>query len=1010
MHSVKKLSAFLVTAAAIAALMMPSPARADDSDIFGANIQPNILILLDNSGSMNDVIDSIPYDSGTTYTVLNVCGSLKNQSCDSPVVYKAVSGGKYTVYANTISQVSKSSARNALSNVGFWSGSIGGSNVDLYVGNYLNYQIGFCASVNCVGEKKIDIAKRVLKSLVDNVTGVRFGFMKFWNNDTQNVPTGSGAGTNCDTSGHCGGSMVAQMGTSASVMKAAIDAISPSGYTPLGELMKDAGQYYKGAQLKNGNTYTSPIQTTVGQCQPNFIILISDGLQNGYMDVRTEAGNRFAQDHSTLFTGKQNVIVHTVSFALGAADIAAGAPDIMRTAAANGGGLYFETENSAQLEQALQKAIQSIMAATFTFATPVVPTTSTSGSTKLYLAAFLSDQSSPFWHGFLKAYQRDSNGLVPVYTSGTPDQIGKPINAPVWEAGSVLNGIAPGTRVIKTIPTTSVSISDTGSPNNTKTGTGTLQSFDKSNSALTYTMLGAANNTERDKTIDFLRGIDSTDENNNGNTTEQRAWKLGDIFHSTPVLVTQPLLALNDSSYQSFKSAQAGRTKILIAGANDGMLHAFRESDGVEIWAFVPPDLLGGLHDLTAKSGEHLFFVDASPIAADIKVGGNWKTIVVFGLRRGGRHYYALDITDTTSPVFMWSFTDNRMAETWSEPAIGKVKIGTNDQYVMFVGGGYNTDKNNEAGNPLPSPATPPTAFFVIDLATGALVWSYDKTASGDATYMNFSLAANPTAVDLDNNGYVDHVYIGDVGGQLWKFDVSATATSSWQGRRLFAAAAGQTNPPASGEYYPAQAFYAAPTLAFDNSHNVWVYIGTGDRNHPNNTSSNRFYGIRDPGNMTQGATVIESQLADVSNSTGSNTTDIDGWFFQLGANEKAFAAGNVFNNTVLFSGFSPATTVTCEGGGGDARLYAVQMTTGYAAMNFSTGQALTTTDHTVGKSTQIGTGIASMPVVIVNPPAGSGSASASAITATTNQQLPNNPVPSPGFLKQVRSWREQVR
>src|SRR5262245_3739142 len=1007
MHSVKRLSAFLVTAAAIAALVMPHTALADDSDIFGANIQPNILILLDNSGSMNDYIDSIPYDKNTTYTVLQVCGSLKNQNCDTGVVYKAVSGGKYTVYANTISLVSKSSARNALSNVGFWSGSIGGSNVDLYVGNYLNYQIGFCASVNCVGEKKIDIAKRVLKSLVDNVTGVRFGFMKFWNNDTQNVPTGSGAGTNCDTANHCGGSMVAQMGTSASVMKAAIDAINPNGYTPLGEFMKDAGQYYKGAQLKNGNTYTSPIQTTVGQCQPNFIILISDGLQNGYMDVRNEAGNRFAQDHSTLFTGKQNVIVHTVSFALGPADIAAGAPDIMRTAAANGGGLYFETENSAQLEQALQKAIQSIMAATFTFATPVVPTTSTSGSTKLYLAAFLSDQSSPFWHGFLKAYQRDSAGLVPVYTSGTaptPDLIGKPINAPVWEAGSVLNGIAPGTRVIKTIPTTSVSISDTGSPNNTKTGTGTLQSFDKSNSALTYTMLGAADNTERDKTIDFLRGIDSTDENNNGNTAEQRAWKLGDIFHSTPVLVTQPLLALNDSSYQSFKSAQASRTKILIAGANDGMLLAFRESDGAEIWAFVPPDLLGNLHDLTAKSGEHLFFVDASPIAADIKVGGNWKTIVVFGLRRGGRHYYALDITDTTSPVFMWSFTDNRMAETWSEPAIGKVKIGTNDQYVMFVGGGYFTEDNNSKGK----------AFFVIDLATGGLVWSYDNTvaAGGDATYMNFSLAANPTAVDLNNDGYVDKVYIGDVGGQLWKFDVEAPLTPStpWTGKRLFAAASGQPNPPAGGEYYPAQGFYAAPTLAFDNSHNVWVYIGTGDRNHPNNTSSNRFYGIRDPGNMTNGSTVIESQLVDVSTATGSDTPDADGWFFQLGANEKAFAAGNVFNNTVLFSGFTPATTVTCESGGGDARLYAVQMTTGFAAMNFSTGQALTSTDHTVAKSTQIGSGIASMPVVIVNPPAGSGSATASAITATTNQQLPNTPVPSPGFLKQVRSWREQVR
>src|SRR5262249_34030967 len=198
-------------------------------------------------------------------------------------------------------------------------------------------------------------------------------------------------------------------------------------------------------------------------------------------------------------------------------------------------------------------------------------------------------------------------------------------------------------------------------------------------------------------------------------------------------------------------------------------------------------------------------------------------------------------------------------------------------------------------------------AFFAINLATGQPVWSYDNTASGDGTYMNFSLAANPTAVDLDNDGYVDHVYIGDVGGQLWKFEVSNTATSSWQGKRLFAAASSQTNPPAAGEFYPAQAFYAAPTLAFDNSHNLWVYIGSGDRNHPNNTASNRFYGIVDPGNMTNGSTVTESMLADVSTATGSNTTDTDGWFFQLGANEKAFAAGNVFNNTVLFSGFTPA-------------------------------------------------------------------------------------------------------
>ena len=186
---------------------------------------------------------------------------------------------------------------------------------------------------------------------------------------------------------------------------------------------------------------------------------------------------------------------------------------------------------------------------------------------------------------------------------------------------------------------------------------------------------------------------------------------------------------------------------------------------------------------------------------------------------------------------------------------------------------------------------------------------------------------------------------------------------------------------------------------------NLWLFIGTGDRNHPNNTASNRFYGIKDTTNMSNAAALTESNLADV---TSTNGTAANGWFFQMGTNEKVFAAANVFNMDVLFSGFTPTSTVTCTSGGGTAKLYSVQMQTGYAAINFSTGAALSSTDATVVRSTTIGQGIASMPVVIVTPPQGSGSATASAITATTNQQLPSNPIPAPRFLKQVRSWRER--
>jgi type IV pilus assembly protein PilY1 len=952
--------------AALTVLPTPAAVFADDSDIFGANIQPNVVIMIDNSGSMADAAPSNSFDapppsgSSAYYPVLNICGKQKDQTCSSAAVYKSGKSSTYTSYATDVPSVNSAAAQTALNTAGYWSGKINGSSVNLFTGNYLNYLYGTCSGGGACNTAKMTIAKTVVNKLLDSVQGVRFGVMTFY--------YGSG--------GTRGARMVAQVGSNVTTMKAAVSALSPTADTPLGDALYDIGQYYKGSPLTNGNQYTSPIQL---ECQPNFVIFVTDGMQtSGTRTMPTEATNRFTQDHATSLTGTQNVIVHTVGFGVTVNATAAetqAAYDTLNSAAKNGGGQFYISDSETQLEAALQDAIRRIVQATFTFATPVVPTTSTTGSTKAYLAAFRSDPSNPFWQGYLKAYQRDSNGLVPVDTNGVPLA-----SALVWEAGQVLSTTPAANRTIYTVVS------------------GSRQAFTKSNSAITQALLAASSSTERDKIIDFTRGIDAYDANGNGNFTEERAWKLGDIFHSTPVLVTPPVLALNDSSYQAFKTSQASRTRVLIAGANDGMLHAFRESDGVELWAFIPPDLLDNLKTLTDTGGDHQFYVDSSPIATDIKVGGTWKTIVVFGLRRGGPFYYALDITDTTSPQWMWSFTDSKISETWSEPSIGKVKISSNDKFVAFFGGGYDTASNNARGK----------AFFAVDLSNGSKLWEYYNNSSGDdRQYMNFSLTENSTAVDLNNDGYVDRVYVGDTGGQLWKFDVSASATSSWTGKRLFTANPSQTNPPAAGEFYPPQAFYGAPALAYDTSMNLWVFLGTGDRNHPNATASNRFYGIKETTDMSNGAALSESNLVDV---TSTNGTPTGGWFFRLGTNEKVLDPANVFNLYVLFSGFTPTSTVTCTSGGGTAKLYSVQMQTGYAAIDFSTGTALTSTGASVTRSTTIGQGIASMPVVIVTPPLGSGSATASAITATTNQQLPNNPIPAPPLLKQVRSWRERIQ
>ncbi len=920
--------------------------KADDSDIFGTNVQPNVMILLDSSGSMDDQVASISYSPSTTYTGSNAAAKVYKKNCFFVFCW-------YTVYTNTVAEVNSASAQTALNSVGYWTGSIAGSSLQLFLGNYLNYSS--CSS--CQGlQKKLDIAKSVITDLIQNTEGIRFGVMRF--NATSN-----------------GALMVAPIGTATSVMVTAVNAIVAVGNTPLGEMLRDAGDYFKG----NLPGFSSPIQYS---CQPSFVIMITDGLQNGSVDVRTEATNRYTQDHSS-YTGTQNLIVHSVGFAIAAGE-SAQATAVMQTAATNGGGTHYTADNAAALQAALSSAIQQIVSATFSFATPVIPTTGASGSNRAYLAAFQSNPSRPFWRGYLKAYNRDANGLIPVDAQGIPS------GTPAWDAGQLLSVKSAASRTIYTY------------------ASGALQSFIKTNAAITAASLTAADSTERDKIIDFTRGIDSYDEDADGNTTEERAWKLGDIFHSTPVLVSPPFMPSSDSTYISFKTAYASRTTILLAGANDGMLHGFRESDGAELWGFIPPDVLDNLKGLAANSGQHGFTVDGSPIVADVKISGAWKTIAVFGLRRGGKVYYALDITDTTNPQYLWSFTDSRMGESWSEPAIGKVKMsdGT-DKYVAFVGGGYDTPQNNNSGK----------AFFVIDLANGSKLWEYyNSSSSDDRQYMNFSLPASPTAVDLNNDGYIDRVYIGDVGGQLWKFDLSKPAalsgsvvttcagvssTNCWMGKRIFAAASSQTNPPASGEYYPAQAIYGAPALSYDLTGNLWVYFGTGDRNHPNNASTNRFYGIKENTTMTNGSTLTESSLTNVTSGSGTVT---QGWYVVLANNEKVLSSADVFNKIVFYTTFTPVTTAACGSGGGNAKLYAVNLTSGDGAINLSTGAKLASGQGALTTAKAIGTGIPSKPMVIIRQSGNTGNPYV--ISGTTNQQISSASVPQV-TSKRLVGWRE---
>ncbi|MFA7008136.1 MAG: Ig-like domain-containing protein [Elusimicrobiales bacterium] len=286
-------------------------------------VKPNVMILLDSSDSMGSQtrghVQALPdYRRTTTY------GTCPEASYSTDMVYQ-YEAGSYVEYAADIPSVSSAPARTALSARGFWFGNIGSFSVQLFHGNYLNYE--FCTGL--VDRTKISIAKSVIANVVSDISEKSFGVMKF-------------------NSSNDGADMVAEIGTSTTAIVTAVNAVNTGGYTPLGPQLRDAGYYFDGSF----QGYPSPIQDA---CQQNSVFIISDGAENRWGSPHTEiipqAALEYTRDHSTVYDGTQNLIVNTISFYLNSA-VDTPAISSLTAAAYYGGGSYIAANNPAQLMQA----------------------------------------------------------------------------------------------------------------------------------------------------------------------------------------------------------------------------------------------------------------------------------------------------------------------------------------------------------------------------------------------------------------------------------------------------------------------------------------------------------------------------------------------------------------------------------------------------------------------------------------------------------------------------------
>jgi len=311
--------------------------------------------------------------------------------------------------------------------------------------------------------------------------------------------------------------------------------------------------------------------------------------------------------------------------------------------------------------------------------------------------------------------------------------------------------------------------------------------------------------------IYYIRG-QRTNESPNGKEFRVRSYVLGDILRSRPAYV-------------------GGTVPMLYVGANDGMLHAFKATTGEEVYAYIPSMLipkLGHLAPLQTSGYTHKHYVDASPRAIQVQIGGSTKRILVGGLGAGGKGLYSLDITADSSAVpateqdaankIMWEITNSKiivtnpksatnsasyanLGYTYGEPIIGKsnhVITGT-DRDVIFMPNGY-MSTNGKA------------TLFVINPANGALIREID-TGTGSAGSPNG--LSSPTPYDANGDGRIDYLYAGDLDGNMWKFDVSSTNVASWTMSLLYATS-------------PAQSITTAPSVAAHPQGGRIVAFGTG--------------------------------------------------------------------------------------------------------------------------------------------------------------------------------------
>ena len=509
--------------------------------------------------------------------------------------------------------------------------------------------------------------------------------------------------------------------------------------------------------------------------------------------------------------------------------------------------------------------------------------------------------------------------------------------------------------------------------------------------------------------MQWLLGKDVLDEDEDSSTTDTR-WSFSDVLHSSPVTVTY-----GQTSGGEFIDK-------IIVGTNEGALRFINGSTGQEEWAFMPNELLDLTQALYANAaGTHQYGIDGSPVLRvfDNNLDGTIDPAdgdfvhIYFALRRGGNKIYALDITPSSEltttangqvvPKFLWKIDGDtadfdRLDMSFSDPILAK--IGTNGNTstdVLIFGGGYDVTLDTTYGVSAVNPNSG-NAIYIVDANLGTKILDISSSAGSDIIppLMKHSIASEVKVLDTDGDGLDDRVYVGDMGGNVWRVDfngdITYTAaagnhTSGSPGTTVVGRLASVTDnginsdsAPDDDTYIDAnkRRFFVPPSVVqvSDDIFSTitdydYVLMPSGDRANPLEvTALNRFYAFRDTtiGKMTGGLSgnanladdypqVAEVPIKDdgttsmiditgvVSTGIGLDTTAATrsslGWYLDFTdsgtSGEKGLAAPVTIAGTVFFTTYVPdtATSNVCDAAEGTGRAFALDILSASPAIDW---------------------------------------------------------------------------